>query len=284
MPYGPFPEVPLELMRYAVRLPDGGALLATREGPPYGGVNGSLKRFDQHWRLDASFTNTIEAHRGYSETSLHLQKDGKILVAGLVGKLNGEDFPGLVRLETNGAIDRTFWCETDSSFEGRVMDLAIQDDGRIMICGFFTHVNGHACQRLARLNPDGSFDESFRPPFLSLKEWDRRRFVRVARLAKNSSRPRSSASAGESSADGNTESADTVERIQITSMSRGTSGATVIFQGRPRGIYVLQAREAVGESEWTSIATNAATRSGIGTLNDPDATNHPMRFYRVATP
>jgi len=278
MPYGPFPEVPLELIRYAVRLPDGGALLAMREGPPYGGGHASLKRFDQHWRVDPSFTNTFEAHRGYSETSLHLQKDGKILVAGMVGKLNREKFPGLVRLETNGAIDRTFWCETDDSFAGRVMDLAIQEDGRIVICGFFTHVNGFSAERLARLNPDGSFDSTFRPPFLPHQEWDRRRFLRVVKLTKNSSATDPAGTGTNSKAD----LAASLERIEITAMNLESSAAVIAFRGRPRSIYLLQAKEAISQGDWRTVSTNAASENGLGVLRDTDATNHPMRFYRIA--
>ena len=62
-PHGPFPELPLELIRYAVRLPEGGGILATRE-PPFGGARGSFKRYDQNWNVDPNFTNEFSAHRG----------------------------------------------------------------------------------------------------------------------------------------------------------------------------------------------------------------------------
>ena len=188
-----FDEVPLELCRYAVRLPEGGFILAVRtkatDGSRIGG--GRFMRFDRDWRPDLSFTNHYEVDLGSCMT-LKLQKDGKLLVAGLAGQLNGETFPGLVRLERDGSIDRSFHCETTESITGdpvldslrrRVIGLAVQDDGRIVISGFFTKVNGVECPHVARLNPDGSLDGSFRTPFTSwegLKAWRR---VRVQRLA-----------------------------------------------------------------------------------------------------
>ena len=46
---------------------------------------------------------------------------------------------------------------TDST----VMSLALQNDGKVLIGGWFTRVNGVARNSLARLNPDGSLDTSF---------------------------------------------------------------------------------------------------------------------------
>ena len=55
----------------------------------------------------------------------------------------------------------------DNSFHpqinGAVATLALQSDGRIVIGGTFTSVNGAARSYLARLNADGSLDSSFAP-------------------------------------------------------------------------------------------------------------------------
>lgn len=42
--------------------------------------------------------------------------------------------------------------------------IAWQPDGKIVIAGGFTLVNGVERQQLARLNPDGSTDLGFAPP------------------------------------------------------------------------------------------------------------------------
>jgi hypothetical protein len=234
--------------------------------------------------VDPNFTNEFSAHRGESDITLHLQKDGKILVAGIVGTLNGEEFPGLVRLDTNGAVDRTFWCETGNSLEGRVMDVAIQEDNRIVICGFFTQVNGTPCEHIARLNPDGSLDKTFQTPFLSLKEFGRKRFVRVPRLSKTavtSEAPESSSTRKQSET---AETSADLERIHISSMQREAGGAVVVFRGKPRGIYILQCKDTMTQPDWNNVSTNAAGANGVGMLRDFNANNYPTRFYRIAQP
>ena len=44
-----------------------------------------------------------------------------------------------------------------------VRAVSLQPDGRLLIAGLFTNVNGLARPRFARLNPDGTIDESFSP-------------------------------------------------------------------------------------------------------------------------
>ena len=87
-----FEEVPIELCRYAVKLPDGGTVLAVSDGTPMKS-RGRFMRFDKDWRPNFSFTNVFEA--AITEAGLRLRRlpDGKFLLAGLVGKIDGEDFP-----------------------------------------------------------------------------------------------------------------------------------------------------------------------------------------------
>jgi hypothetical protein len=48
-------------------------------------------------------------------------------------------------------------------FESVVRALALQPDGKILVCGYFLQVNGYSRNSVARLNADGSVDESFSP-------------------------------------------------------------------------------------------------------------------------
>jgi hypothetical protein len=283
-----FAEMPLELCRYAVRLPDESVVMAVRtkftDGSRIGG--GSFMRFDKDWRLDRTFTNYFEADLG-SCITLKLQKDGKILVAGIAGKFNGEEFPGLVRLEKDGSIDRTFHCETTERTAGdpvldalrrRVIGLAVQDDGRIVISGFFTKVNDVEVPHLARLNPDGSLDETFRTPFTSwegLKQWRR---IPVLSLAK---RERAS---GTNSVSVPPDTAAPPQSVLITSLELQNGVAVIQFTGNPRQVYILQAGNSLTSTEWTNISTNTANASGSGIFRDASAKSQPMRFYRIARP
>jgi len=100
-----FQEAPIELCRYAVSLPDGGAILAVEA------VNNTsqLMRFDKSWRPDFSFTNTFQTHVNSYLTLLH-QPDDKLLLTGEISKLNGEPFPGIARLRLDGSSDPDFHC------------------------------------------------------------------------------------------------------------------------------------------------------------------------------
>ena len=50
-----------------------------------------------------------------------------------------------------------------SGANGVITDVAIQDDGKILLVGDFTEFNGVARNRVVRLNIDGSVDTAFDP-------------------------------------------------------------------------------------------------------------------------
>jgi RNA polymerase sigma factor (sigma-70 family) len=281
-----FTEVPLELCRYAARLPDGGAILAIRDEMMSGEMKarGRFMRFDKNWVPDFSFTNYFETDLR-SWMTLKRLNDGRFLLAGLIGTINGEKFPGLVRLESNGAVDRAFRCKTADDLSGRIMDFAVQDDSRIVVCGYFDQINGVDSPHIARLKPDGSFDSTFKTPFVSLQELKRRRTLRVTRLTKPSKAPQTAvaSSTGTNTTAALTDSA-APETVQITGISMAGGLAVISFNGTARQLYVLQASETMHSADWTNVATNQASVTGAGMLRDTESKNHPMRLYRIASP
>lgn len=70
--------------------------------------------------------------------------------------------------QPEGKVDNTF-NPSDIGFgfgegpDGGILSTAIQTDGKIIIAGNFTSYNGVSCNRIARLNMDGSLDMSFNP-------------------------------------------------------------------------------------------------------------------------
>jgi hypothetical protein len=64
------------------------------------------------------------------------------------------------------------------------------------------------------------------------------------------------------------------------------NSAQINGSGAPSGYYLIQASSNLGDqSSWTTISTNMADSvTGVIQVNDPDAVNHPFRFYRIATP
>ena len=68
----------------------------------------------------------------------------------------------VARLNANGTLDSTFLSGL-SGADGQVFALAAQSNGRILMGGAFTSVNGVYLNYLARLMTDGTLDTSFNP-------------------------------------------------------------------------------------------------------------------------
>ena len=96
-----------------------------------------------------------------------VQQDGKILVAGSFLSFNGITCQNIVRLNADGSLDGSFASPVFTMFYSRseIFALALQSDGRILIAGRFSTVNGVAVPTVARLNADGSLDTTFKTPF-----------------------------------------------------------------------------------------------------------------------
>jgi uncharacterized delta-60 repeat protein len=65
----------------------------------------------------------------------------------------------IARLNADGSFDASFVGAADEKVES----IKIQSDGKIVMGGYFSHVNGTPRANLARLNADGSLDNSFAP-------------------------------------------------------------------------------------------------------------------------
>ena len=112
-------------------------------------------------------TFTLGPSLNVSPSVAATQPDGKILIGGNFLLLNeGQAQFGLARLTSAGALDTSFKPGAIDP-NGRVNAIAVQPDGKILIGGSFTSINGTARSRLARLNADGSLDTAFVPVYSS---------------------------------------------------------------------------------------------------------------------
>jgi uncharacterized delta-60 repeat protein len=107
--------------------------------------------------VDLSFGAGLSRAEGWA---VALQPDGKILVGGKFALLNGTPRNNIARLNADGSLDHTF-ANALAGPNGRVFCLAVQPDGRVLIGGQFTTVNGVSRGHIARLNADGSLDTTF---------------------------------------------------------------------------------------------------------------------------
>ena len=94
---------------------------------------------------------------------LALQPDGRVLVGGRFTSIGGLNRNLLARLEANGTVDATF--DPKLNQKAQVETIVLQSDSKILIGGTFTSINLMLVNRLARLNPNGSFDLTFDPGF-----------------------------------------------------------------------------------------------------------------------
>ncbi|NDF01628.1 MAG: hypothetical protein EB034_25705, partial [Verrucomicrobia bacterium] len=119
----------------------------------------SLARLLSDGTLDTSFNPGSGPDNAVN--SLALGAGGRIYVGGAFTTFNGVTRPGLVALNSGGAVDSSF--NVGRGPDNAVYAVNIQSDGKILIGGFFTLVDGINRSFIARLNVDGSVDTGFTP-------------------------------------------------------------------------------------------------------------------------
>lgn len=112
-------------------------------------ING-LKR-DDEFDIGEGFNGTVFISKR--------QNDGKIILGGLFTEFNGITVNNLARLNVDGSLDNSFNIGT--GFNLNVYDISLSPLGNIYAAGNFRQFNGEVAERIIRLNPDGSKDESF---------------------------------------------------------------------------------------------------------------------------
>ncbi len=103
-----------------------------------------------------------DANGFVNSSSIVVQADGKILVGGGFLVIGGQVHHYIARLETEGRADNTIGG-SPGIVGNRIFALAVQPDGKILIGGGFSSVQGTARNNIARLNTDGTLDTAFNP-------------------------------------------------------------------------------------------------------------------------
>ena len=81
------------------------------------------------------------------------QEDGRIIIAGRFTACNGIDQERIARLNSDGSIDDTFTGAIgDNGFSTEVERLLLQPDGKVLVGGYFTAVDGENVKSFLRLN------------------------------------------------------------------------------------------------------------------------------------
>jgi uncharacterized delta-60 repeat protein len=138
--------------------PDGKVLVGGLFSSVKGTSRSRVARLDTNGVPDMSFNaGSVNGEVG----ALALQPDGKVIIGGSFTSINGTNRNNIARLNGNGSLDLSF--NPGSGANDAVFDVALQADGKILVGGNFTVLNGTSRNRIARLNSDGSLDSSFNP-------------------------------------------------------------------------------------------------------------------------
>ena len=149
-------------------LPDGGLLV----GGWYSAVcinNSPTAHEGQVWRYasDGAYRTMASFGNESDVLALALRSDGKVMVGGqgrpkTVGQLGL--FDGLALLDlANDGLERVGAFQPLVGDEAEIYDLSRYADGRLLVAGNFSHVNGYPRFGLARLLADGTLDPDFHP-------------------------------------------------------------------------------------------------------------------------
>ncbi|MBK6753652.1 MAG: delta-60 repeat domain-containing protein [Flavobacteriales bacterium] len=143
--------------REMVLLPDGKILVVGYFSTTNGALVNRIARLLPDGSLDGSFA--IGTGADASIEALALQPDGKILIGGAFTTFNGTGRNRIARLNADGSLDVTF--DPGTGANDMVKELALQADGKVIIAGLFTHVNGTSKDRVARLNSTGTLEAGY---------------------------------------------------------------------------------------------------------------------------
>ncbi len=126
----------------------------------YAGVGRNrVARINADGSLDTTYTPGVGANNALLRVVL--QGDGKAVVAGWFTSMGGSARNYLARLNVDGSLDTTF--NTGTGPNAVVTALGLQPDGKLLIAGNFSSVNGTPRTRIARVEADGTLDAGFVP-------------------------------------------------------------------------------------------------------------------------
>lgn len=116
-----------------------------------------LARINSDGTLDSSFAVGTGANGIVN--NMVIQSDGKIVIGGNFTTLNGVTSTRIARVNADGSRDASFVSTVGAN--AVVESIVIQENGKVLIGGSFTKYNNVTRNYIARLNPDGTLDESF---------------------------------------------------------------------------------------------------------------------------
>jgi uncharacterized delta-60 repeat protein len=236
-------------------------------------VRPRIARLNANGTLDTGFNPGAGANGTVS--SVVLQPDGKLLIGGSFTTINGTNRSGIARLNSTGGLDTSF--SSGTGVAGTVYSIRLQPDGKAVIGGAFTNVNGTTRQNIARLNGDGSLDSSFNPGTgangivrsIALQPDDKAVVGGEFTTVNGIIRPRVVRLYGDASA-------------PLLSVAR-SNGSAVLSWPAAFGSYQLQSSTNLAVTNgWSALSATRSTNNGFISVTLPTTGSH--QFFRLSSP
>lgn len=146
--------------------------LSSLTGPPVGlalpgstvygvNTNATVVIVDNETPGSVDYEFAIGSGANSNVLAVALQNDGKIVIGGEFTIFDGVSFNRIARLQSSGLLDTSF--NPGAGANSNVLAVASQADGKVLLGGAFTTVDGTNRIRIARTTADGNLDLSFNP-------------------------------------------------------------------------------------------------------------------------
>ncbi|WP_184208965.1 immunoglobulin domain-containing protein [Prosthecobacter dejongeii] len=146
-----FPLTLNNSVRALLRQPDGKILV----GGEFTSPATRLMRLNADLTLDTDFNTNVGSNLSAGQVNdIALDSTGRVYV-GMSVSTNGQ----ISRFSSAGVMDAAFAPAVNQ----QVTNIAVQNDDKLLVSGFFTQLAGSAANRFGRLNSDGTFDSTFTP-------------------------------------------------------------------------------------------------------------------------
>jgi uncharacterized delta-60 repeat protein len=129
---------------------DGKILIAGTFTNLGGQTHSRIARLNTNGALDGTFLAGAGANQAIY--AMAVQPDGRILIGGDFTSFNGTNRNRYARLNPNGSLDLSF--DPGRGADDTVYSIALLNDGKVMLGGAFTMVNGFNRRGVARINGD----------------------------------------------------------------------------------------------------------------------------------
>jgi len=236
-----------------------------------------IARLNDCGDLDSVYAVSPGINGGTAVYTLALRNSGQAILGGNFKSYHNVGSPGIAQLTASGTVDTSFNPGLGIDDATTVFTIALQSDGKAVIGGNFTSYDGRTRYGVARINPNGSLDESCDPgsgpdnSVSSLAIQSDGRILVAGKFTTFDDVPRN----GLARLNG-----DTVPvRLDQPSLINGSF--QFMFYGQSQAHYTLQASSNL--TDWISIITSFAVTNVPMPLVDSAPQSSPKRFYRTVS-